>query len=277
MLEQFTFFISACGKTSFVKDLLRHHEKIFQPLLHRIVWLYKRWQPLYSEIQRAVSPRVEFIQGIPSDLDDDDYFDSRLNNLLILDDLFSEAGKDKTSTELFTEGSHHRNLSVISINQNPTQRRNCHYILFFKQPVDRQSVMTLTRQMYPGHADKFMKTFEKATKYPYGYLLVDLKPFTPDADRLRHDVTWADEVGFPMTVPIKEELISPDAHSSVGTQTEHNGEEHIQAEEVSDNMADKGHACDDCGLLFDTTHDVQRHIKSGNCPKTRNHCLTRGS
>ena len=33
-------------------------------------------------------------------------------------------------------------------------------------------------------------------------------------------------------------------------------------------MAEKGQACDDCGLLFDTVHDVQRHVKRGWCPET---------
>ena len=33
-------------------------------------------------------------------------------------------------------------------------------------------------------------------------------------------------------------------------------------------MAEKGQACDDCGLLFDTFHDVQRHVKRGWCPET---------
>ncbi|WAR05187.1 YMD3-like protein, partial [Mya arenaria] len=32
---------------------------------------------------------------------------------------------------------------------------------------------------------------------------------------------------------------------------------------------DKGQACDDCGQLFDTTHDVQRHVKNGWCPEHR--------
>ncbi|KAL4229753.1 hypothetical protein ACF0H5_010142 [Mactra antiquata] len=33
-------------------------------------------------------------------------------------------------------------------------------------------------------------------------------------------------------------------------------------------MENKGHACDDCGQLFDTVHDVQRHVKRGWCPES---------
>jgi hypothetical protein len=44
----------------------------------RIIWFYKRWQPLYDEISRTVVPWVEFVRGIPSDLDGDHYFDPRI-------------------------------------------------------------------------------------------------------------------------------------------------------------------------------------------------------
>ena len=233
---------------------------------------------MYCLIHRIVSPRVEFIQGIPSNLEDDDYFDPRINNLLILDDLFSEAGRDKRVTGLFTEGSHHRSLSVISISQNlfaskdPTQRRNCHYLVLFNNPVDRQSVMTLTHQMYPGQSEKMMKMFEKATKKPYGYLLVDLKPFTPENDRLKSEVLWADQhlaierpaynQSHHSIEPITEGSHPEASHSDVGFQAVHIEE---QQQEI---MAEKGQACNDCGLLFDTVHDVQRHVKCGWCPET---------
>ena len=85
---------SACGKTMFVKELLLHHYTRIQPQIQRILWLYKRWQPMDAIIQATVTPKVEFIQGIPQELDDDDYFNPRQNNLLILD-MMSTVGKDK--------------------------------------------------------------------------------------------------------------------------------------------------------------------------------------
>ena len=33
--------------------------------------------------------------------------------------------------------------------------------------------------------------------------------------------------------------------------------------DFSENMADKGQVCDDCRPLFDSTYDVQKHVKSG--------------
>ena len=35
-------------------------------------------------------------------------------------------------------------------------------------------------------------------------------------------------------------------------------------------MAEKAQACDDCGLLFDSTHAVQRYVKNW-CPENVQH------
>lgn len=81
-------------------------------------------------ILKLVMPQVEFIQGIPVDLDQDNFFDTKVNNMIIIDDLMSLSAKDPRINDLFTEGSLLRNLSVIVLNQNlyfrknPTQRKN---------------------------------------------------------------------------------------------------------------------------------------------------------
>ena len=191
--------------------------------------------------------------------------------------MFSDAGKNKSITGLYTEGSHHRSLSVISINQNvfgskdPTQRRNCQYLVLFQSVVDKQAIMSLARQMYPGRSEIFMKTFTKATKQPYNPMIIDLKAFTPEHERLNAKVQWQDETDQKLTnqepgtphAAIKEDTSRTTYHSSVGVQTIN-----IETEQIDvDNMADKNHSCDDCGLVFDTSHDVQRHVKSGWCPE----------
>ncbi|VDI35595.1 Hypothetical predicted protein [Mytilus galloprovincialis] len=129
----FTMIVSgptSCGKTHFVAKVLREAEAMCEPAPQRIVWLYKRWQPLYDVVRDGVHPPVEFVRGIPADLESDDFFDPRVRNMVVLDDLMTLASKDTRINDLFTEGSHHRNLSVIAIYQNlyfgkdPTQRRN---------------------------------------------------------------------------------------------------------------------------------------------------------
>ena len=107
-LHPFTMCISGptgCGKTFIVKKILQ--EQLVNPIPQRIIWVYRRWQPLYDEIRVLVHPAPEFIQGIPVDLDKDEFLDPIIHNLIVLDDLMSVSSKDKRVTELFTEGSHH--------------------------------------------------------------------------------------------------------------------------------------------------------------------------
>jgi hypothetical protein len=123
--------------------------------------------------------------------------DARVNNLIVIDDLMSEATKDTSICDLFTKGSHHRNLSVICLVQNlyyhgkenRTLNLNSHYIVLFKNPRDQQQVMILARQMYPGNTNYFMDKYKEATQKPYGYLVIDLKAGTKDEHRLQAKCT----------------------------------------------------------------------------------------
>jgi hypothetical protein len=54
-------------------------------------------------------PEIEFNKGIPEDIDKGDYLDISQRNLIVLDDLMAQSGKDKRIADLFTKGSHHRN------------------------------------------------------------------------------------------------------------------------------------------------------------------------
>ena len=58
----------------------------------------------------------------------------------------------------------------------------------FNNPVNQQQVMTLVRQMHPGNPQHLLKHFQGATSRPYGYLVFDLKPFTPENLRMRTDI-----------------------------------------------------------------------------------------
>ncbi|KAK3084610.1 hypothetical protein FSP39_016240 [Pinctada imbricata] len=261
---------TACGKTYFVKTLLKRCIKKISPYPERIIWLYKRWQPLYNEIKATVYPRVEFTQGIPLDMEQDTFIHPSKRNLVILDDLMSSSARDPRINELFTEGSHHRNLSMIALNQNmyfnkdPTQRRNCHYLVMFNNPVDQQQIMTLARQMYPGNPQHLMRHFKDATSRPYGYLVIDLKPFTAEHQRLRTDI-------FDQSDDPKDPTCQFEDHTdqiNKDDQKDMDHSEHISATDQTCFEEEKMHSCDDCGLVFENIHDLQRHVKSW-CPENR--------
>jgi alpha-mannosidase len=59
------------------------------------------------------------------------------------------------------------------------------YFVLFNNSRDANQVATLAQQMYP-HKSKFVsEAFENATKQPYGYLFVDLKPETDERYQIR--------------------------------------------------------------------------------------------
>ena len=176
---------SGCGKSSLVKDLITTNA--IEPTPTRIVWLYAEDQPLY----RSGLGKVTFHQGLPGDLDT--MFNPSTRNLLVIDDLMTEAHSDQRMTRLFSVGSHHRNLSIIFIIHNlfhygkemRTLSLNSHYLVLFKNPRDHLQIATLARQMYPGRSQFLIEAFEDSTKNPHGYLLIDLKPDTQDDFRIR--------------------------------------------------------------------------------------------
>ena len=136
------------------------------------------------------------IRGIPDYLDNAQFMDPSKRNLIIFDDLMTKAKCDQRIADLFTKGSHHRNISIVYLTQNvfPQGRAcrdnalNTQYLVLFNNPIDRQQVATLARRIYPSTCATFMRKFEDATARPYGYLVLDLKSSTSEQDRLQTDI-----------------------------------------------------------------------------------------
>ena len=181
---------SSSGKTQFVFRLMRHADRLVDPPPEKIVYCYGEFQPSFLEFSQ-----VEFHEGLP----DVGSFDGRLRVLLIIDDLMNEA--DQNVCNLFTKLSHHRNVSVVFVTQNlfhrnrhvRTMNLNTHYVVLFKNPRDVGQVAILARQMYPGKSNFVVEAFRDATREPYGYLLIDLKPETDEQYRIRTNIFPDDE------------------------------------------------------------------------------------
>ena len=59
---------------------------------------------------------------------------------------------------------------------------NAHYLVLFQSPRDKMQIKVLANQLQTPH---MIHAFNDATSIPHGYLLVDLKPNTPDYLRFR--------------------------------------------------------------------------------------------
>jgi len=103
---------------------------------------------------------------------------------------------DETVANLFTKGSHHRNVSVVFLVRNlfpknkfvRTMSLNAHYIVLFKNPRDASQFANLARQMYPKQWQFAVEAYKDATREPYSYLLLDLRPEQDEDLRLRTNV-----------------------------------------------------------------------------------------
>lgn len=128
---------------------------MIKPPPQRIIWCYERWQPLFHEMHRNIR-NIVFVQGIPEQLNDETFIDSRYPSLIVIDDLMRDATNSKDVCELLVEGSHHRNSSVTCIMQNAFSRGkenrtigiNSQYVVLFSNPPDQLVPMTFERQMY---------------------------------------------------------------------------------------------------------------------------------
>ncbi len=103
---------------------------------------------------------------------------------------------NKNVCELFTKGSHHRNISVILLIQNVYHQGkfcrdislNCKYLVLFKNPRDMSQIFMLGRQIFPESPKEFEKVYKEATSVPYGYLFLDLTQECNDLFRFRSDI-----------------------------------------------------------------------------------------
>lgn len=189
----FTMTISGptgSGKTFWVQKLIKEALFASHPSPKHIYYLYGEYQPSFASFVG-----VTFIKGLPNDL---------INNInpandpiwIIIDDLMHESSKSQVISELFTKGSHHRNISVILLVQNffvkGNEMRNItlnsHYLVLFKNPRDKSIISNIARQMYPNKVKALTQIFEDATQKPFSYLFIDLKPDTPDQLRLLSNI-----------------------------------------------------------------------------------------
>jgi hypothetical protein len=139
---------SRSGKTQWVIDLLREKETRIHPVPLKIVYCYAHWQPKYGEL-KSFAPSTHFNKGLPYA----SFFKQLEHCIIVIDDLMEVAMKDPNVMSIFTEGSHHRNVSVLFLSQNifhqgkhsRTMSLNVQYMVLFKNARDKAQVQTLAK------------------------------------------------------------------------------------------------------------------------------------
>ena len=139
---------------------------------------------------------LKFHRGVPTEEDLDEFTDGAHHTMVVLDDLMESVVKSVDVQNLFTKYSHHRNISVIYINQNmyasgPCSRNlslNTQYFIVLCNPRDVGQIDVLARQTGLG---KVLKESYRdcVLSKRYGYQLISLHPadvsVASDPPRLR--------------------------------------------------------------------------------------------
>jgi len=171
------------GKSTFVFKLISHLNA------QKIYYFYGAWQAEFKKHKN-----IKFIEGLPTK---EFKLNPKFKNVVVIDDLISDAKSSKIVSDLFTKYSHHCRATIILVSQNlfiqgsamRSVSLNTQYFVLFKNPRDCQQIQYLGRQIYGSNWQFLEQAYNDATKNKaHSYLVIDLKQGTPESERLKTHV-----------------------------------------------------------------------------------------
>jgi hypothetical protein len=187
-----------CGKTTFVFNMLRYADLIFEDgrCKQNVVYYYNIWQNQFDEFSKE-NIVTEFVNKLPSVqdvIDKTQYFKEEGGSIIIIDDFGQRLNKD--IAEIFSVLMHHTNSVVILLMQNIFSRNpvfrdisiSTTYIIMFNNPRDSSQISHFAKQFYSQNPKFLVEAFHAATDEPYSYMLFDLAQKTPKKFKVRSRV-----------------------------------------------------------------------------------------
>ena len=178
------------AKTSFCIKLLQNPNSLCteSKFMGRIIWCYSEVTAVPREKLNKLGRNIQYEEGLPENFGNAQDEPS----LIILDDLLNQV-YSKNVCDLFSKGSHHRNISVLLLTQNlfhqgPNCRDislNAKYLVLLKNVRDKNQFLYLARQAYPEDSHSLYKSYSDATSQPHGYFILDFAQDTNDILRFR--------------------------------------------------------------------------------------------
>ena len=177
-----------------------------------------------TKSSKKLGKSIRFERGVSELSEDLCEINARYNNIIILDDLMTEATDSPVVSRLFTQGRH-RNASVILLLQNMFPKgkyntdisRNAQYLALFRSSSDRKQIGVIAGRMFDKNRVHFMNAYYKETGKPYRYLLVDNKPGTQTDKRIFADPfgeCYAYHFGVNKTEPTRVETKPVGKHNT---------------------------------------------------------------
>jgi hypothetical protein len=183
--------VANSGKTYFVKKFIENKNEMFKPSADKVMYCYGVWQTLFEDMETHLN--INFHKGLPNEEAVGSFVNGN-HNISILDDLMDECVESKGVQNMFTRGSHHKNLTILYLNQNMycqgnstrTINLNTHYMVLMRNPRDISQIAVLAKQT--GLGKILVQAYKHCISKPYGYLVVDLSPHSDDSIRLKTDI-----------------------------------------------------------------------------------------
>jgi hypothetical protein len=186
----FTSIISGAtgtGKSQWIIKLIKNANEMTDPPPQHILYCYSE---INSDIINLKKEGVEVFNGVPTK---EQIMSKPKNLLLILDDLANEISSEFLNT-LYTKGSHHWNVSVITVCQNlfdknvKIARINSHVIILMKSPQSLLQIRTLGGQLFPGRVPYFLEAYNDAIQREFGYIAINMGPNVSNELRLSTNI-----------------------------------------------------------------------------------------
>ncbi|XP_023247549.1 uncharacterized protein LOC111643640 [Copidosoma floridanum] len=108
--EDYVCKVKGCGKTVFVRQFLRHVDRMSDTRFERVIFCYGEWQPGYRDLRS----NIKFHKGL---LHNSDWAGDHRSKLVIIDDSMRESSGSSGIVNLSTKGSHQNNLSKFTRSQ----------------------------------------------------------------------------------------------------------------------------------------------------------------
>jgi len=172
---------TGAGKTTWIYKFLQNISIMFENEVPKhVLYCYGIHQDLYNKMEKELD-FITFHEGIPTR---ETVFSLPSPSMIILDDLCHIVCQNTEMELLFSQVSHHRNISVCFMKNNlfyqgktaRTISLNTNIYVLMKNPADVLQIKILAKRVFPNKPNILIEAYEFATKLNNGkgYLVVDL-------------------------------------------------------------------------------------------------------
>ena len=197
---------SQSGKSNFIYKLLTYKNLLINPKPKTVIYVYSGQHPLVEKlVNQGMVDKV--LKNLPENYETLEKLISNHRHhgsILVIDDALYHLRP--YLPKVFEVLSNRENCTVIFVTQNtfvdsPNYRRisdNCHYAVMMKHARNSMKIRNFAMQIDNCNSKYIMDAYKDAvrlkkpldeTKPPiYGYLVLDLRPFSPEITRVRSSI-----------------------------------------------------------------------------------------